>query len=41
MVQMEYIGEQDGLTLVLMYDKCYKCGAIKDPQIKFIENTVH
>ena len=41
MIDMEFIGDQDGVTIILMYKKCYKCGSISSPEVKFIENTVH
>ena len=41
MIEMEYIGEQDGVLIVLMYLKCSQCERITTPHVQFLKKSVH
>ena len=41
MIEMEYIGEQDGVMIILMYLKCSECGKITEPYAEFFKKSVH
>ena len=39
--EMEFVGTQDGILIIINYGKCVDCNAIYDPRATFKLEDVH